>query len=127
MERKELFPCILEQLLPINWVLRLSVIVGKSIYLKNRRYNLSYGRYILKIADIHFMYYRFFKLYDYSVTTEAMNGKLRYFSAQSIPYPTMNSSGIWKPTYSAVKSTLRRSGLSSNVQNLSAFGLCIKK
>ncbi|BCC14358.1 hypothetical protein BCM0100_4646 [Bacillus cereus] len=63
----------------------MSVIVGKSIYLKNRRYNLRYGRYILKIADINFMYYRFFKLYDYSVTTEAINGKLRYFSAQSIP------------------------------------------
>ncbi|MGM2448646.1 hypothetical protein [Bacillus cereus] len=46
MERKELFRCIAEQLLPINKALRLSVIVGKSIYLKNRRYNLSYGRYI---------------------------------------------------------------------------------
>ncbi|WP_431183724.1 hypothetical protein [Bacillus mycoides] len=30
----------------------LSTFVGKSIYFKNRRYNWSYGRYILKIADI---------------------------------------------------------------------------
>ncbi|WP_431087943.1 hypothetical protein [Bacillus paranthracis] len=30
----------------------LSFFVGKSIYFKNRRYNLSYGRYISKIADI---------------------------------------------------------------------------
>ncbi|MFT4137631.1 MAG: hypothetical protein QM671_01365 [Bacillus sp. (in: firmicutes)] len=45
MARKELFPCILEQLLPINWMLTLSVIVGKSIYLKNRRYTF----YVLSI------------------------------------------------------------------------------
>ncbi|TKH18497.1 hypothetical protein FC699_11200 [Bacillus wiedmannii] len=30
----------------------LSAFVGKSIYCKNRRYNLSCGRYIVKIADI---------------------------------------------------------------------------
>lgn len=33
-------------------LLLLSSFVGKSIYCKNRRYNLSYGRYISKNADI---------------------------------------------------------------------------
>ena len=49
-------------------------------------------------------------------------GKFLYFSAQSIPYPTMNLSSITNPTQSTGISAFLLSGLSKSVHIFKDFG-----